>query len=87
MYGMLDEWADARAQDLQGGGARDGSMVEEDRVRGETEDAAENECARCRGFLLTVVQPLHLLFLSLSRTHYFLDDLRIVFLHLRIVFP
>jgi hypothetical protein len=38
-------------------------------------------------FFLAVVQPLHLLFLSLSRTHYFLDDLRIVILHLRIVFP
>jgi hypothetical protein len=86
MYGMLDEWADARAQDLQGGGARDGSMVEEDRVRGETEDAAENECARCRGFFFGGGATASSTF-PLSRTHCVLDDLRIVILHLRIVFP
>jgi hypothetical protein len=49
--------------------SRDGSMVEVDRVRGETENAAEERVCEMSWIFLAVVKPLHLLFLSLSPEH------------------
>jgi hypothetical protein len=44
-------------------------MVEVDRVRGETENAAEERVCEMSWIFLAVVKPLHLLFLSLSPEH------------------